>query len=60
MSHEMKSKIKSVQVEAVVTRKDGTVENLGTISRWHKNPLIRAKWFIEDNLKRLEKWASKT
>jgi hypothetical protein len=33
-------KPKSVELEAVVTRADGTVENLGTIATWHKNPVI--------------------
>lgn len=31
----------SVAVEAVVTRSDGTVENLGTVAYWHRNPLKR-------------------
>lgn len=28
-------------VEAVITRADGTVENLGVIARYHPNPLVR-------------------
>ena len=34
--------IKSIVWEAVVTRADGTVENLGEIAYWHKNPFKRA------------------
>lgn len=33
---------KQISLEAVITRADGTVENLGQIAFWHKNPLIRA------------------
>lgn len=33
--------IKSVVFEAKVTRADGTVEELGQISYWHRNPLKR-------------------
>lgn len=29
------------EIEAVVIRKDGTRENLGTVSYWHRNPLRR-------------------
>lgn len=28
-------------IRAVVTRADGTVEDLGVISYWHRNPLRR-------------------
>jgi hypothetical protein len=33
--------IKSISLEAVVIRADGTREDLGTIAYWHKNPLRR-------------------
>jgi hypothetical protein len=36
--------IKEVTFEAVVTRADGTVENLGPVSYWHKSPLRRLLW----------------
>jgi hypothetical protein len=32
---------KSVTLEAVVIRADGTREELGTIAYWHRNPLRR-------------------
>ena len=36
-----KSNAREATIEAVVTRADGTVENLGTVSYWHRNPLKR-------------------
>lgn len=38
-----KSKIKAATFDVVVTRADGTVENLGTVAYYHRNPLKR--WF---------------
>lgn len=38
--------MRSATVEATVTRADGTVENLGVVSYWHKNPLCRLAWRI--------------
>lgn len=32
---------KSSSIRAVVIRADGSVENLGLISFWHKNPFMR-------------------
>lgn len=39
--HFAREQIKSVGLEAVVIRADGTREDLGTIAYWHKNPLRR-------------------
>lgn len=36
----------SATLHAVITRADGTVVNLGQISRWHKNPFKRLAWRI--------------
>jgi hypothetical protein len=36
------AKPREATVHAVVTRADGTVEDLGLISYYHKNPFIRA------------------
>lgn len=36
-----KSHLESTSIEAVVIRKDGTREELGTIAYWHRNPLRR-------------------
>jgi hypothetical protein len=38
--------IASAQVIGTITRADGTVEHLGVISYWHKNPLRRLWWRI--------------
>ncbi len=38
------TKFREVSLTAVITRADGTIENLGTISYWHKNPLRRWAW----------------
>lgn len=38
------NKVARFSIEATVTRANGTVEHLGTISYWHKNPLKRL-WF---------------
>ncbi len=35
-----------VSVEAVVTRADGTVEDLGVIAYYHRNPLRRWAWAL--------------
>lgn len=39
-----KSPIKSSQISAVIIRADGTREELGIVSYWHKNIFKRA-WF---------------
>ena len=43
------AKVKQMEITAIITRADGTVENLGTIQYWHKNPLKRLLW-------RIKKW----
>lgn len=43
------AKVKQMEISAIITRADGTVENLGTIQYWHKNPLKRLLW-------RIKKW----
>lgn len=35
---------REIVITAIVTRADGTVENLGVISRWHRNPVINWFW----------------
>lgn len=37
-------KIKSLQMEAVVIRADGSREDLGTVAYYHRNPLRRLAW----------------
>lgn len=41
------------EVFATVTRADGTVEELGSIAYWHRNPLRRLKWRIANRVKAL-------
>ena len=43
------AKVKQMEISAIITRADGTIENLGTIQYWHKNPLKRFLW-------RIKKW----
>lgn len=47
------AKAKESFITAVITRADGTVEDLGVVSYWHRNPLRRYWWhivkFIKDN-----------
>jgi hypothetical protein len=33
--------VKSVELEVTIVRADGTVEELGSVAYWHKNPLRR-------------------
>lgn len=48
---------KEASISAVVTRADGTVEHLGIISYWHKNPLRRMAWHVKQDLKDLLQWS---
>jgi len=41
------AKIKQMEISAIITRADGTIEDLGTIQYWHKNPLKRILWRIK-------------
>jgi len=43
------AQVKQMEISAIITRADGTIENLGTIQYWHKNPLKRIIW-------RIKKW----
>lgn len=38
------TKAKESRVTAVITRADGSVERLGEIAYWHRNPLRRWAW----------------
>lgn len=43
------SNAKELQLVATIRRADGTVEELGVIDYWHKNPIKRIIW-------RIKKW----
>lgn len=42
-----KNRLKSLSIEATIIRKDGTIEPLGEISYYHKNPLKRFMWKLK-------------
>lgn len=44
---------KEATIEAVIIRADGTVEQLGVVSYWHKNPLKRWAWRMKRAAKSL-------
>mgnify|MGYP003351831872 FL=1 len=46
---DLNAKVKQMELSAIITRADGTIEDLGTIQYWHKNPLKRLLW-------RIKKW----
>ena len=43
------AKVKQMEISARIVRADGSIEELGTIQYWHKNPLKRLLW-------RIKKW----
>lgn len=46
---QVESQVKQMEISAIITRADGTIENLGTIQYWHKNLFKRILW-------RIKKW----
>ena len=44
-----KSKVKEMSISAIITRADGTVEDLGAIQYWNSNSIKRIIW-------RIKKW----
>lgn len=43
---------REASISAVVTRADGTVEDLGVISYWNKSPFKRLAWHLGVLLRR--------
>jgi hypothetical protein len=43
---------KSIELVATITRADGTVEQLGVIDYWHKNPIKRLIWSLKKLFRR--------
>jgi hypothetical protein len=41
------SNAKEALISATIIRANGTVEHLGVVSYWHKNPLKRIFWSIK-------------
>jgi hypothetical protein len=40
-----------VTFEATITRADGSVEHLGTVAQWDRNPLKRIWWRVKQWLR---------
>lgn len=47
-----KGDLQELSIEAVVIRADGTKEDLGTVSYWHKSKFKRLEWAIKQRLRR--------
>jgi hypothetical protein len=47
-----KAPVSELSIEAVVIRADGTREDLGIVSYWHKNPLRRLAWRVRRAVRR--------
>ena len=45
---------KEIHLTAVITRADGTVEELGTLDYWHKNPVKMMAWHTKKNAKSIK------
>lgn len=43
--------VRQTSVEAKIIRADGTVEDLGVIAYWHRNPLRRLAWRLKQFLR---------
>lgn len=48
---EARSDIEEASIEVTVIRADGSREDHGVVSYYHKNPLKRAAWAIKQKLK---------
>lgn len=44
------SQIKEAQIKAIVIRADGTREDLGVVSYYHRNPIKRWLWRLKEML----------
>lgn len=47
---------KEASIEVVVIRRDGRIENLGTVAYWHRNPLRRALFHVKTALRKVKSW----
>ena len=47
------SNAKEIELIATITRADGSVEQLGVIDYWHKNPIKRFIWKLKKLLERI-------
>lgn len=51
MSDQNARSLTEASIEAVVIRADGTRQELGVVSYWHKNPFKRALWAAKQKLR---------
>lgn len=42
----IKEKAREAKISAVITRADGSTEDVGVVAYWHKNPLRRLCWVV--------------
>jgi hypothetical protein len=42
---------KSATLSLVIIRADGSTQDLGVVSTWHKNPILRLAWRVKRFLK---------
>ena len=52
MTEQIGRSVVEASIAAVVIRKDGTREDLGVVSYWHRNPLKRLKWALAQRARR--------
>ena len=50
MSFGNKGAVQQASVSAIVTRADGTVEDLGIVAYWHKSFVKRLVWRVKHKL----------
>jgi hypothetical protein len=50
------AKARETIISATITRADGSIEELGEISYWHRNPFKRYAWNLKQKLKEIKKW----
>ncbi len=46
---DISTKVREASISAVIIRADGTREELGVVSYWHRNPLRRLLWWLRQN-----------
>ena len=52
MDTQAEQKMKLITIDAVVIRADGSREDFGTVSYWHRNPLKRWMFALKQKLAR--------
>lgn len=47
-----RSDIEEAELSAVIIRAEGTIEEVGVIAYYHRNPLRRLLWWLRQRLRR--------